>query len=324
MMNILCLGASYTGRYGALYYPNRKQYNVYFLSRAMRGDRLLNYFPIEALQANNRHSTQALPSIDCIVNTVPPYYNQNLELELAYRSVVRQIMQRQSIYLYSHEAEAIPYIYISSTAVFPEAERGVEEASVKRGQNTNATRSMEAEASKSGCKSGYGRHNEKLPIYNEASLATPNTLRGQRRFAAEELVRRTYPHAKILRSTGIYGRGRSIVEQFRKGNYSRVKLGNLWVSRIHVEDLWRLILALASRKDTLPLVHAVDEGSAPYYELFKFMRSELGINIPKFLESDEKLNAVRGRIIQSLYAKDLLDGAYSYPSYKSGFRDLAK
>ena len=184
----------------------------------------------------------------------------------------------------------IPYIHISSTSVFPKHHK---------------------------------KNEKKIPVYNENSIALPDTEIGKRRLLWEKNIKHYYPQAKILRSTGIYGpkEGRSIIEKFQNGNFSRAQQGNCFVSRIHVHDIIRLAFAMAYDKTSPSLVHAVDEATVPYQILFSFIEKELKITLPDL--SWRKTNPLpKGRIIQSLHAKKLLKGVYSFPSYKEGFRAI--
>ena len=185
------------------------------------------------------------------------------------------------------ENENCVYIYISSTAVFPKSTK-----------------------------------ESNISVYNENSPVKLNDKKGKLRFLTEEKIKALYPKACILRSTGIYGKGRSLVEQILSKNFSRTSIGNPFVSRIHVHDLCRLLFALGQKdlKSLPSLVHAVDKKVACYYEIFSFLEKILDFKIPGNWRESKK----SGRIIQSLYAEKLLEGRYSFPSYKEGFSDILK
>ena len=287
-VRILCLGTSYTGRYAAVNFS--KLHTFYFLSRRPAFYENLTYFDA------NKHS-----EIDCILNTVPPKARlekatgspqdsspfspegenaQEIDKETlkpAYFEEIQKLLRQRS-----EQKSKISYVYISSTALFPTC---------------------------------LGPDDE-ITTFNEESQARPETERGKRRLQSEISIHQHYPQAKILRSTGIYGPGRSLVEQFQAANFSRVKCGNQLISRIHVHDLLRLAFALGQEAQSPALVHAVDQRTVGYKEVFSFLEKEFGFSVP----GDWPNAPLRGRIIQSLHAKKLLQGKYSFPSYQEGFR----
>ncbi len=259
-MKILCLGASYTGRFLSAHFSG--QHRVSFLTR--------------------RSGAQAVSSlyrrgdpIDAILDTIPPVMTGQGR---PYHREVEQILQANP---------NLPFLHISSTSLFPQSK----------------TASSLAD----------------LPQFDEKSPPAPDSRRGEERLLLEKKIGKLYPSAQILRSTAIYGPGRSIIEQFQAGNFARAALGNRVVSRIHVYDLCRLILLLISAAPSVAagLVHAVDRCPAPYSELFAYLEGELQIKIPSFRYSDPPV----GKIVRSLYAGQLL-GRYRFPTYRQGFAAL--
>ncbi len=179
----------------------------------------------------------------------------------------------------------IPIVHISSTSVFGEEE---------------AARSASAGP----------------PVMDEESPCRPLALRGQRRLALEMALRKQWPQLRILRAGGIYGPGRSVAARFLAGDFSRVAVGNLYVSRIHVHDLCRLSLALLSLPVAVAphLVHAVDRRPCTNAELFSFLERTLSIRIP----GDWRTQTPTGRIVHSRYRDAILPGGLVYPDYRSG------
>ena len=229
----------------------------------------------------NKHT-----QIDCILDTVPPPLAEMPSGQApkpAYFEEVQKLLERKLGRKLERKAE-LAYVYISSTAIFPSC--------------------LEVD--------------DKTNIFNEESQALPETERGQRRLQSEIRIRQYYPQAKILRSTGIYGPGRSLVEQFQAANFSRAKHGNRLVSRVHVHDLLRLAFVLGQEPQSPSLVHAVDQRTVGYKEIFSFLEKEFAFSIP----GDWRHATLKGRIIQSLHAKKLLTGGYRFPSYREGFSAL--
>ena len=157
-------------------------------------------------------------------------------------------------------------------------------------------------------------------VFDENTPANPVEYRGEKRLRLEEIVQKNYPKNKILRSAGIYGPGRSLVERFMTGDFGRAGSGNRLVSRIHVHDLCRLIMAMVALKkeDALNLVNGVDLEPTENKVIFEWMEEELKLNIPGSWRDENPT----GRKIKSLYGETLLGGRYRYPSFREGFRAI--
>ena len=154
---------------------------------------------------------------------------------------------------------------------------------------------------------------EDLPVLDEDSP----TKKESERLALEGYVSSLWSGVRIVRSGGIYGPGRCMAARFREGDFRRTESGNLMVSRIHVHDLARLVLAVGRLEGTAgpTIVNAVDERSSSNRETFTYLGQRLGMDIP----GDWRTAKPQGRQVVSKYAKTLLKGRFAYPSYKEGF-----
>ena len=225
--------------------------------------------------------------IDTIIDTIPPIsVEDNLsENYFPYQSIVEKLINKNL-----SNSKKINYIYISSTSVF---------------QNYDELENFD----------------NTIKIFDENSIPNAISKKGVARLKNEKKILSLYPFAKILRSTGIYGPGRSLVTQIKNKNFQRISLGNIYTSRIHVHDLLRLCFALSGNikeKNNIKLVHAVDQNTASYSEVLDYIKNELKIEIPFEFNENSK---PKGRIIKSLYALDLLDNKFTYPTYKEGFNN---
>lgn len=160
---------------------------------------------------------------------------------------------------------------------------------------------------------------DRLPIYNEASEAAPGRARGLLRLALERKWIGFHHPLRIIRSGGIYGPGRCLALRFRRGDFRRIGTGNKMVSRVHVHDLCRVVLAAISQPESkaVRLVNAVDARSTLNSEVFRWIEEELDIIVP----GDWRQAHPRGRQVTSLYLPEMIGGSYDFPTYKEGFRD---
>lgn len=158
---------------------------------------------------------------------------------------------------------------------------------------------------------------DELPTFDEHAAPDAQAPRALNRLRLESTVTAHYRDARILRCGGIYGPGRSVATRFRAGDFTRAQTGNRLVSRIHVHDLCRLILA-AGRPDTVvrtPVVNAVDTYPSTNFETFSYIEELLGITLP----GNWRTAAPTGRRIVSRYAQRLLGGTYCFPTFREGF-----
>jgi nucleoside-diphosphate-sugar epimerase len=158
-----------------------------------------------------------------------------------------------------------------------------------------------------------------LPTQDEGTEAGPDSDRAKDRLLLERAITSTYADARILRSGGIYGPGRCVATRFRDGDFARTGAGNRMVTRIHVHDLCRLILAFGKPDVGIEagIVNAVDERSSSNRDTFAYCEDVLGVTVP----GDWRTAAPQGRSVVSRYASSLLGGEYRFPTFKEGFAD---
>ncbi len=84
---------------------------------------------------------------------------------------------------------------------------------------------------------------------DETTPVAPASPLGSARIECEAIYAAAYAAGqfpvRICRSPGIYGPGRTLRSRLEQGAYTRVDDDNLWVSRIHVDDLVRGLIAAA-------------------------------------------------------------------------------
>ncbi len=102
---------------------------------------------------------------------------------------------------------------------------------------------------------------------DEATAPAPGQPRSQRRLAAEQAWRDAVAGRgialDIFRVGGIYGPGRSALDEVRAGVARRVVKPGHSFSRIHRDDIALAVVAAALRPDGLRVLHLVDDEAAP-------------------------------------------------------------
>ncbi len=262
---VVCLGASFTGRYLAREFASEA--SVVFLTR---DPARLRSQGLAALDPRDAEAAAAAPGA-LILDTVPA-----ADPALPYRPALGDLAGRPG---------GARYLHLSSTSVYPsrfcaETEDG-------------------------------------LPTLDERSATGSESARAEGRLLLERAVLAAYPEARILRCGGIYGPGRCVATRFRDGDFSRAGAGNRMVSRIHVHDLCRLVLALGRAEPGPALVNAVDEGPSSNRETFSHLEGVLGVTVP----GRWRTAAPAGRRVVSGHARALLGGRYAFPTYREGFAD---
>jgi nucleoside-diphosphate-sugar epimerase len=169
---------------------------------------------------------------------------------------------------------------------------------------------------------------------DETGPVRPLTERSLRRAEAEQawldLGVRTGRRVEVFRLAGIYGPGRSVIDNLRAGTArSIVKPGQVF-NRIHVDDIAR-VLAAAIDKDTGHRVFNVsDDEPAPPEDVVAYGAELLGLPTPPTATFEaaglsgmaasfwSECKRVRNHRIRRDLGVELL-----YPTYREGLRALA-
>jgi len=157
--------------------------------------------------------------------------------------------------------------------------------------------------------------------------ARPGTARGQARLQAEsqwqDWAQARGARAALFRIAGIYGPGRSVLDQLRAGRAQRVVKPGQVFSRIHVADLGRIIAAAAERRSDGPIICA-DADPAPPQDVITHGAALLGMDLPPEVPFEQ---AQLSPMALSFYAENKrlragrlaeLGVTLAYPDYRAG------
>ncbi len=160
---------------------------------------------------------------------------------------------------------------------------------------------------------------------DETSPVRATSERGQRRATAEQAWRASGLPVHIFRLAGIYGPGRSVVDQLRAGTARRlIKPGQVF-SRIHVADIAQVLEASIARPRPGAVYNVCDDEPAPPQDVVAYAAARIGVPVPDAVPFAE---AVLSPMARSFYAdnrrvsnrmiKDELGVRLAFPTYREG------
>ncbi|MEW5727560.1 MAG: SDR family oxidoreductase [Pseudomonadota bacterium] len=164
---------------------------------------------------------------------------------------------------------------------------------------------------------------------DETTPVAPTLDRSRRRAEAEARWLARGGHA--FRLAGIYGPGRSALDNARDGTGKRVVKPGQVFSRIHVDDIAQAVLASLARPDPGRVYNLCDDDAAPPQEVVAHAYRLLGKEPPPEIPWDEAKGALSPMAL-SFYAdnkrvrndrmKAELGVVLKYPSYREGLRAI--
>lgn len=153
---------------------------------------------------------------------------------------------------------------------------------------------------------------------------TPKGPEGERRVAAEAAWRALPNPAHIFRLPGIYGPGRSGLDQIRAGTAKRLAAGVV-TCRVHVDDIVGGLLASIARPRPGRIYNLADDRPCESHVATAFAADLLGVAPPPLQPYDPALVTPAGRRffeqsrrVSNARAKAELGWHLSYPSYREG------
>ena len=164
---------------------------------------------------------------------------------------------------------------------------------------------------------------------DEESARTPSGPRGFRRVAAEDgwlaLWREHGVPVHIFRLAGIYGPGRSAFDALRAGTARRIDKPGQVFSRIHVDDIVRVLRASMVRPDAGTAYNVCDDDPAPPPAVVAYAAALLGMAPPPlepFAEADLSPMARSfyedNKRVRNTRIKEALGVRLAYPDYRAG------
>ncbi len=169
---------------------------------------------------------------------------------------------------------------------------------------------------------------------DEDTPPRPPNRRTQTRVEAEAgwlaLGRRAGKATQVFRLAGIYGPGRSALDNIRDGSARRIVKPGQVFNRIHVADIAGALAASLDRPDREGMVYNVtDDEPAPPQDVVAFAAELLGVEPPPAIPFDKADLSPMGRSfygsnkrVSNRRLRERLGYRLLYPTYREGLRSL--
>ena len=170
---------------------------------------------------------------------------------------------------------------------------------------------------------------------DEATPPAPGAERSWRRLAAEQGWARFAGRlaVDVFRVAGIYGPGRSVLEDVRAGTARRVLKPGHAFGRIHRDDIALAVVTAAGqgRPPGLRVLHLVDDEPAESSAVIEEAARLLGVPPPAavpYAEAERSMNPMarsfwaENRKVSNATTKAALGIAWRYPTYREGLRAI--
>ncbi len=168
---------------------------------------------------------------------------------------------------------------------------------------------------------------------DETSPTNPSSERSRRRVAAEQgwldLWRDQDGPVHLFRLAGIYGPGRSALDQVRGGRARRIDRPGHRFSRIHVQDIATVLEASIQRPRPGAIYNVADDAPAPPSEVTAFAADLLGVAPPPLVPFDEARAGMSemalsfwndNRLVDNGLVHEELGVDLAYPTYREGLK----
>ena len=172
---------------------------------------------------------------------------------------------------------------------------------------------------------------------DETAPSRPTSERGRRRVEAErrwlDMHEKHGQPVHVFRLAGIYGPGRSAIEQVRLGGARRIdKPGHLF-SRIHVDDIAAVLRASMARPNPGRIYNVCDDEPAAPADVVAHACRLLGLEPPPIVSFDQAASELSpmalsfwrdNRRVDNARIKRELAVELRYPDYRAGLAAIAR
>lgn len=169
----------------------------------------------------------------------------------------------------------------------------------------------------------YGDEPDDDAWIDEDTAIRPDAAMQNLQNEEQELERCTFERMKLvtLRLAPVYGPGRGVRNRLRKGDYKILDDGQHATSRIHVDDVARIVFAAAEKAPHKSVFLVGDDAPTTQGEYAKWLSERMGLPMPPYrqmYETGKARVAHRNRKIRNTRLHDVLGVTLQYPSYREG------
>jgi nucleoside-diphosphate-sugar epimerase len=179
----------------------------------------------------------------------------------------------------------------------------------------------------------YGDHAGGL--VDESTPLVPTSDRAGRRARAEQawldFGAETRITVQVFRLAGIYGPGRNVLDDIRSGTARRIVRPGQLFSRIHVEDIARVLMAAMTGESRAPIFNVCDDEPAAPAEVIAYGCELLGLDPPPEIPFERAQMSPMAltfwrdnKRVDNALMKRELGIALRYPTYREGLTALAR
>ena len=170
---------------------------------------------------------------------------------------------------------------------------------------------------------------------DETAALKPTSQRSRQRADAEQ-ARLDFGHTsdariQIFRLAGIYGPGRSAIDNLRDGSARRIIKPGQVFNRIHVDDIaGALMAAIAAPKAPHAIYNVTDDEPAPPQDVVAHAAGLLGLAVPPDIPFEQAPLSPMGlsfyaenKRVSNARLKADLSYVFKYPTYREGMAAIA-
>jgi len=169
---------------------------------------------------------------------------------------------------------------------------------------------------------------------DETSPTRPKSERSLRRVQAErawlDLGRETGKRVQVFRLSGIYGPGRSVIDNLKAGTARRIVKPGKVFNRIHVDDIAQVLAAAIDSPSTHSIYNVSDDEPAPPEDVVAYAAELLGLPTPPAIAFEAAgLDGMAASFwseckrVSNARVKADLGLELLYPTYREGLKALA-
>ncbi|MHA1597643.1 MAG: SDR family oxidoreductase [Alphaproteobacteria bacterium] len=168
-------------------------------------------------------------------------------------------------------------------------------------------------------------------VVTENDALSPTSERARRRTAAEG--RWLMSGAHIFRLAGIYGPGRSVLDDIRNETARRIDKPGHMFSRIHVDDIASVLMASMNKPSPGSIYNVSDDEAAAPADVVSYACEVLNVSPPElmsFAEAEPEMSPMQrtfwadNKRIDNSRIKNELGVELAWPTYREGLRALAE